>query len=335
MMKDVKAPAHLPDKVLEQARNQQTATPVTSTDTSTNAPTFSVKRFRYRKLAVAACAALLIGVGLLAAGPISAALGQGGGIVSAPTDNFFQMTAFADEGTDQTNGPVTLSAEDFLIMRSSVGYVFHSDTGETDLNQAKASRSYNLDLTCTGDNVTSMTYELQGEGVKFFNWELTYEGSGATSDGPTITGAKGDNNNSFTVDYSEQDIDTAEAVHHEIYLNYLLDDAQKALWDKLNAAHPQNKTPRDSLSEAELAPIREASDRLDLALAQHDAEIMANARLVLTATFSDGTTQTKTYRIAPVDDFETAYRAYLDTRFDGEGTAAPDRPVLYTIEEVV
>ena len=71
----------------------------------------------------------------------------------------------------------------------------------------------------------------------------------------------------------------------------------------------------------------------------------------LTATFADGSMQTKTYRIAPVPDFYERYEAYSDARaafqsieppssdasqqeIDDYLGKMPQMPKLYTIEEV-
>lgn len=320
-MQNTDVPAHLPDLVLERARAQRSNSNTRPTpQLAAPAPAFSVKRFRFRTVAIAACTVLALGAGVLTLGPIS-----------APA-NDFQMAAFAGESGGMASGLVTLAAEDFMPVRASVGPVYDSET-DSYTGEIEASRSYNLDLTCTGNNVTSMTYELQGEGVDFFNWELTYEGDAVSSDGSNITGATGDNDNSFTIDYVDQDINTTEAVNHEIYLNYTLDDQLKAAWDEFYTSTSHERIPRDSMPEEELLAWTAADDKLDLALAQHDAEVIANARLILTATFADGTTQTKTYRLAPVANFAQAYSDYQAMRSENHGSH-PQYPALYTIEEI-
>lgn len=69
------------------------------------------------------------------------------------------------------------------------------------------------------------------------------------------------------------------------------------------------------------------------------SQALSQSQLKLTATFADGSTQSKSYVIAPVDGFEEAYRAYLDTQralFEEQGTTEGlEEPKLYTITEVV
>ncbi len=343
MMSRAEAPAHLPDAVIERARAQadgpqQTAPHKETADAAPGEtpaaapPAFAVKRSRAKGFAIAACAVLAVGAALLAAGPISAALDGGGDAPAAvESTNFFQMVAFADEGAQAANGVATLTAKDFAPARSGVGPRYDPETSSYP-GDVDASRFYNLDLTCTGSNVTSMTYELQGKGVDFFNWELTHN-QDPTSDAPSVTGATGTRDSSFTVDYANQDIDSAEAVHHEICLNYPLEGDLRAAWDKFHTNTERERVPGTMPEDERLAQL-EARNQFELALARHDAEVIANARIVLTATFADGTTQTKTYRIAPVDDFDAAYRTYLDAQEAADGTTAPDYPVLYTIQEV-
>lgn len=83
--------------------------------------------------------------------------------------------------------------------------------------------------------------------------------------------------------------------------------------------------------------------RLDKAAAQ----TLAKARLVLTATFNDGSTETKTYVIQPIEDFDQQCTAYWETSYewsekyeqetssdDAPSTEHPEKPPLYTITEV-
>lgn len=219
-------------------------------------------------------------------------------------------------------------------MRASTGPLYDAET-DSYPGPIVASRAYNLNLTCSGENIASITYELQGEGVSFNNWQLTneyLESNGEPEVGTAVTTA--DQNSTFTVDYHDQDMSAIDRVHHEICLNYVLEGSDRQAWDKLQASTAQPRVPRDNMTEEEIAAWNEASDKFELVLGQHDAEIISQAKIAITATFNDGTTATKTYRLVPVDDFEQAYSAYLADRFSTDGAAEPNRPVLYTLEEV-
>lgn len=355
MMHDTHVPAHLPDQVLEQARARLAADKAESAAAScgaretgttrsplpsisapareaTASPVFSVKRSRMKGFAVAACTVLALGLGGTAI-----ALGLPGLVGSndiPAAANSFQLAAFADEGGTPANGPVTLSSEDFTLTRASTGPLFDAET-DSYPGPIVASRAYNLNLTCSGENIASITYELQGEGVSFNNWQLTseyLESNGEPEVGSAV--ATADQDSTFTVDYHDQDMSAIDRVHHEICLNYVLEGSDRQAWDEFQSSTAQPRVPRDNMTEEEIAAWNEASDKFELVLGQHDAEIISQAKIVITATFNDGTTATKTYRLAPVNDFEQAYSAYLATRFSTDGTTEPNRPILYTLEEV-
>ena len=355
MMHDTHVPAHLPDQVLEQARARLAADKTESAAAScgaretgttrsplpsisapareaTASPVFSVKRSRMKGFAVAACTVLALGLGGTAI-----ALGLPGLVGSndiPAAANSFQLAAFADEGGTPANGPVTLSSEDFTLMRASTGPLFDAET-DSYPGPIVASRAYNLNLTCSGENIASITYELQGEGVSFNNWQLTsehLESNGEPEVGSAV--ATADQDSTFSVDYHDQDMSAIDRVHHEICLNYVLEGSDRQAWDEFQSSTAQPRVPRDNMTEEEIAAWNEASDKFELVLGQHDAEIISQAKIVITATFNDGTTATKTYRLAPVDNFEQAYSTYLATRFSTDGTTEPNHPILYTLEEV-
>lgn len=336
MMNDTHAPAHLPEQVLEQARAQTSATPQSAKEcgshTQAAVTAFSVKRTRIKGFAIAACTVLALGLGGTAFALGLPSLAGNNDIPAVA--NSFQLAAFADEGGSPANGPVTLSSQDFMLMRASTGPLFDAETGSYP-GPVVSSRAYNLNLTCSGENIASITYELQGEGVSFNNWQLTseyLESNGEPEVGTAV--ATSDQDSTFTVDYHDQDMSAIDRVHHEICLNYVLEGSDRQAWDEFQASTAQPRVPRDGATEEEIAAWNEASDKFELVLGQHDAEIISRAKIAITATFNDGTTATKTYRLAPVDDFEQAYSAYLSNRFSTDSAAEPNHPVLYTLEEV-
>ncbi|RDB61965.1 hypothetical protein C1878_09085 [Gordonibacter sp. 28C] len=336
MMSDTHAPAHLSEQVLEQARAQTSETlqpaKVDSPHTQAAVTAFSVKRTRVKGFAIAACTVLALGLGgtALALG-LPGLAGNGDAPVAA---NSFQLAAFADEGAEPSNGPVTLSSEDFAPSRTSAGPFYDRET-DSYPGPIVASRAYNLDLTCSGDNIASITYELQGEGVSFNNWQLTpeyLESNGEVEVGTTV--ATADQDSTFTVDYDDQDTKAPDSVHHELFFNYTLDEDEMAVWDEFQASTARPRVPRDSATDEEIAAWNEAFNKFELVLGQHDAKIIAQARIAITATFKDGTTATKTYRLTPVDNFEQAYSEYLAVRSSPDGATAPNRSILYTLDEV-
>lgn len=55
---------------------------------------------------------------------------------------------------------------------------------------------------------------------------------------------------------------------------------------------------------------RQYARNLNALLIRKYADMIAQARLKVTATYDDGTTETKTYVITPVDNLEETLRAY-------------------------
>lgn len=337
MMEKTAAPAHLQSSVLTRAsaiRNQEAAEAAVRRRAAFGPRAFTGKRSRSRIIALAACLILALGIGVAALGLVSTSADSAGtdGVYSGASDNFFQMKAFADEGGEPADGPVALSSQDFFLARSSVGPRYDADT-DSYPGDVTASRSYNLSLTCSGTNVTSMTYRLESADASFYNWQLT---DAARDPSPAIGSAMADVNqsSSFTVDYDNQDMNSAEGVHHEILFDYTLDDKMMPAWDELHAVDSQMPYTVGQLSDAELAPLNDASNKLEVALAKHDIDILSQAKLVLTATYADGTTSSKTYRFVPIQDFEQIYSSYLAQRVSSSGSTQPKDPQLYMLEEL-
>ncbi|MDY3981485.1 hypothetical protein ACTQZK_10635 [Paraeggerthella sp. LCP19S3_G8] len=342
MMKKAHAPVHLQCDVLAEAaaiRAQATPedehpqpTPHAAANKAPVPRAFAAKRSRMKNLAIAACFALVAGVGIMAIGPLVAQHDPIEDAQRGASENYFQMAAFADEGGALQKGPVALDFEDFFPVRASVGPRYDADidsyTGDID-----SSRSYNLNLTCTGSNIASLTYRIEGEGVSFNNWQLTEAAHEAKPDIGTVM-ATNDQSSEFTIPYENQDMSSTDSLHHEIYLNYTLDGALIDAWNECKAVTSQNTYSGGFIPEDQRVASVKARETLDLALALHDATVISKAKLILTATFTDGSTQSKTYRLAPVDNFEQAYSEYLESRRAASEANTPRFPVLYTLEEI-
>ena len=147
-------------------------------------------------------------------------------------------------------------------------------------------------MRCVGNNIESVTYEIEGERSYF---EIIDN---------TVTAEQHDNGKhvfnytkSVTFDYDHQEsIDDQRIV--EIYIGFPLPEEGKEAYELALAG-------KNSL---------EASRQLNTAIEKGAAREISTSRLKLTATFADGSMQTKTYRIAPVPDFDERYEAYSDAR---------------------
>lgn len=68
-------------------------------------------------------------------------------------------------------------------------------------------------------------------------------------------------------------------------------------------------------------------ENLNALLIRKYADMIAQARLKVTATYDDGTTETKTYVITPVDNLEETLRAYGEAlRAQAAGRGGEPRP---------
>lgn len=217
----------------------------------------------------------------------------------SPT-NMFALAAYASENPEGTPGKtVTLSLDDFG--HDSSWKVWHSDP-EIDPSHADEApdegRRYlsvanEFNLTCVGTNVASLTYEVEGDRVLFYTRTTDFR---SNQDGPSsiIDRAK-----SFTVDYDEQHFDYVNT-WRALRVSFPLEGELAELYDTVSAEF------------YDLLPNRNLDlyNALHVRLMRIYADALAQARLHLTATFKDGTTGTKTYVIAPVDNLEEALLAY-------------------------
>lgn len=176
---------------------------------------------------------------------------------------------------------------------------------------------------CTGENIERITYELEGDRGYF---EMI--AAGDTADGSKFKegnpygatpGRSYYYTKSISFDYDKQGF-KPEGVVYSIYHHFpLQEEATDLMQGIVNGVYPNTATNH------------EASDRLDSLIEQGAAQEILRHRLKATFTFDDGSTETRTYLISPVDDFDERYKTYLDTRRD---TGVPDFPELYTITQV-
>lgn len=245
---------------------------------------------------------------------------------ASSSGNSFALLAYADENPgDEPGKTAALNLDDFGY--DSVYKVWRSDPeidpnnadNAPDSGQRYLSITYQFNLTCTGTNVASLTYTMEGDRVLFFI--LTRETGSTYQEGDDPF--EQDRSASFTIDYGEQHPNEVE------------------VWRGLRASFPlegEIANAYDSVQEEFHSGRRDVDydrqDRLHAQLTRIYADMIAKARLHLTATFEDGSTETKTYVIAPVDDLEEtmcAYHAAARARSRAEqdaGRSLPDAPEL-------
>lgn len=216
----------------------------------------------------AVCAAALIGIGAMLAFGALDATGP------APESNAFSLAAYADESGNAAHAPVALTLDEFFPTRSSAGYLHDGQTDSVDYGVVTVSRYYAFDMSVIGTNVASVAYAIEGEGATYGSW---------SSDEGHRGEAVEESSTSFTIAY-----DDGEPVIREIGLAYVLDAEEKSAFDE--AYHSGD------------------IDGMEALLAACDAKRLAGVTVTVTATFFDGTVQTKAYTFTPVEETEDAER---------------------------
>lgn len=250
-------------------------------------------------IAAAACLALIVGVGALAA------TGSFERLTASFTGNYFEL-AYADEG-ELSNGGMAVGINNFFPTRTSAGYRYDPETKSADTSVAVASRAYNLNLTCTGGNIRSIAYTVEGPDATFGSW---------TVPGTNVTAVEVESSRTFAVDYASQN---PERLVRELSLNYVLDAASKQEFDHLYKE-----------AQGEVAAV---DSDIEAILARCDAERLEHTTLTLTATFHDGSTQTKTYRIEPTADYAQACLTYHEAKQAAGENSPIEAPALITLVE--
>lgn len=299
--------------------------------------------------------------GAVAAGGAAAFLGASALMnhLSGEKDNWFALTAYA-EGTEEASGSRLALGKTFGGHISWSGGVDPEGTGD-DLMMI----STDLNLTCTGDNVDTLTYRLEGDNVLtaqgsasedevyaqpgiWIQWATTYR-PGEKSSGPV---------ESFTVDYENQhpngllDFLAGTNAAYDVYVNVPVPDDLVPLFLEQQEIHEaqmerskDNVNPDGSVTtietEEESRRTMEFYHQVGVRAAELFAEELAKTTLVMTAAFNDGTEQTKRYSFSPREDFAQIYDDYLTE--DDEATLAGDDarrqeltqnpPSLYLITE--
>ena len=232
--------------------------------------------------------------------------------------NWFALTAYA-EGTEEAEGERLALGETFGGNISWSGGVDPATDGD-DLLMVSTS----LNLSCTGNNVDTLTYQLEGDNVQtgadaystpgIWIFQSDREGSGPVA--------------SFTVDYEWQDTQSLQALltgrlaYYAVYANIPVpDDLVPTLLELQEIAETQIERSEDAadsdgsfeLVETEEESLREMElrHRASVRVAELFAEELAKTTLAMTATFDDGSKQTKRYSFSPREDYAQTYDDYL------------------------
>lgn len=272
-----------------------------------------------RRFALAAASAAVIvlaggaavSLGTLPGQP--AASPQEGAEVVAPADqgNFFALKAWAEEtpqgaaDTDPTE-PVGIDWLHPAFVSSWRSWEGDPVFGDM-LSPGEGLAYFEFDSECEGENLVSVTYTIDNPNAffEYFDWEEV-DGLKAAGDDPLDAVEMGP---SFTLTYGEGG--SVETAHTRLYA---------------------------------IAPLSEEYDENPHAVEAYEeaSRVLDGTTLTLTATFEDGTTQEKVYRIAVADDFSEKCAQFLQEYFAAWDVAgpkgeeprldSPDVPKLFTLQ---
>lgn len=336
MMSETHAPNQLKQDVLAAAHARCSSASSRTTDVRPSVrAAASSKRTRIKSFAVAACVTLLAGTavcGLAIGLPGIASLSNDG-------DNAFFLTAYATEGSSAQPGAQTiLSADEFRGTGGYSGAWYDPDSGQFAAGDEWAGFKYSFNLECSGRNIKSIAYEIEGDRA-FFE---TIDGPSSKNEAEAEHTSVFHYSKSIAFDYNDQNHGFGNFSTNQqegkddyvvsIYLGFPVPElARNIVYEIMNG------TAADSA-------FYEKEASIDLAA----AHALADCKLHLTATFMDGTTQTKTYVITPVDDIEQRLAAFWNASYEASVAdrqheqnddmppgERPESPALFTLTELV
>ncbi len=358
LMNGVELPDRVRESVLHAALQAQ-ETPPTKAGSPESQPQAVAKQRHLlaRSLAAASCVLVFVAGIAFASGiaPWPGASPAGSTIVATlpASGNFFTLAAYAaEQGEGELEQSATLEFKNFGTAGGWSCGSFDVETGLShndgdsaasvgDDGQVFARVGFALDLTCIGNNIQSITYSIDGERVHFTSENRTY---GPFDDTP-VDFQQQDN---FTIAYDDQATDK-QKMRRQLVAYFpvnergceiqttLAEDSEKqqSIHEKANVPDGESvRIERDEhpelLSNHELKALQ---DELEKIILHRYAEMLSQSPLTMTVTFDDGSTETKSYTIAPVEDFEQRFAEYKDAASGPNllGIIAP--PTLYTLTE--
>lgn len=317
---------------VEGARSSQQAYSAESTDRPTTAAKALVTprrphRFpRYAIAAASTAALILAGAGAIAleadgpqgAGPAATSVQQTDGSPAedpgSSAGNFFVLKAWADEA-QEANVPVA-SSDPLGINWLHPAFVTSWESWEGDpvfgelLAPGEALTYFNFDAQCEGANLASISYRIDNENAffEYFDWQEVDRLTEAGGDPQQVV----EYGPSFTLTYGSGG--TAATAFTRLYVISPCPDE-----------YARNPHAVEGYAEA--------------------ARVLDGSTITLTATFNDGTTQERAYRIAMAENFDEKCREFLDEYFAAwdivgrQGKEAildetSDAPKLFTLESI-
>lgn len=243
---------------------------------------------RWKKMAMrvsAACCAVEIVVGGTALWHGSQNVSSGG---TVSTQNTFGLAVYAAGKTHSNGNTVAICTNEDWSQYGGPGFSLDKKTGK----YYRVS-CYQPNLTCTGQNLKTVVYSI--------------DTSALTKDQNLVIDRWADKNtvscdanpvNSFTVDYKKGKVSDQLAPYH-LRLKTMPTEAE----EKRNADLEKKEMDAETLAWNTLKPITYGENNTTVTESYEDAQTLSKVRIVLRATFQDGSVQTQRYQLNPTVDF--------------------------------
>lgn len=213
---------------------------------------------------------------------------------TAAAQNTFGLAAYAAE-TKQSGNTVVLQMQQDELYESL-------STGSAQGNYVTI--TYRPNLQCKGTNLKSVQYSLDTSALDKEEQAFFFQKTGE-NDAPDTWSDTDQYAHPFTIDYQKNDI-TAQLNAYEICISKHLTDTA---WEARDKALKSAKNFDDFMKNPETAKINE--DDFQVQDTTQMVQILSKTRMVLKATFLDGSVRTQTYQITPRDDYKKNLAATL------------------------
>ena len=235
-----------------------------------------------------------------------------------------RVAAYADEGAAPEND-ATLTG--VVAQSGSGGYAVYYRRGDPIASRYCYDASFQIDLTCTGDNIERVDYEVLGTNGMVASTDVGWVGDYPAPDGF-------DGLAYFRLD-GETDANGAPLFGNVTSFSVSATEATTDARRRLMIVVPM--TPdRDELAyELGASATPETQDEIDMQIFDLGLascyERLSDVRIAVTAHFTDGSEQTKTYRISIVGDADEEAAKQHSMR--SLNSTQPYRPA-FAVEEV-
>ena len=333
---EIKLPSHVKEAVLTKAENSPQQTD------HRHAFSQAITRRRFIYASGIAATAGVIFIGLRA---FSGSFGK------ISEENSFVLKAYAEGMRENDSKPEKNRTA--LMPIKTIGNWSSFSRGD---NPSMWSISHTMDLSCTTVRVKQLSYSLRGEYVKPNSKDVTEEKIffDLLTDDPSENENAGEPSTEFSNAREKSGTtDTGSADRNDITRNltvHFRDNGElQALSNQINDLHiadsPESKTSEDLLRQRE-----HLTNKMLLIAEKHFSEILAKTEIVIEATFTDESVQSKSYLVKPVQDFDRLCFAWLESFVDSSVALSVNRndeaaqakrdelyatpPQLYTVTEL-